>query len=64
MHSRIGQEDRLVLNFNRSWAIMLLVSIGLFSTHAWGQQTLTGSVIDKSGNPVVGIEVWGRKPML
>lgn len=60
--SRIGQEIDSVLNLNRERmrgrGIILLV-IGLFPASCMGQQTIVGSVLDKSGKPLAGIEVWG-----
>lgn len=52
-----------MLNLNRlrvqSWETIIPVLIALLAIPCLGQQTITGSAVDKSGKPVAGIEIWG-----
>lgn len=43
----------------RSCVVIILFSIGFLRVPCFGQQIITGSVADKSGKPLGGIEVWG-----
>jgi hypothetical protein len=43
----------------RSRAVIIFASFGFLAVPCFGQQRITGSVVDKSGKPLVGIEIWG-----
>jgi hypothetical protein len=59
--SRRIRAEGAVLNRQRTRrrAVIILVSVVLLAVPCFGQQIITGSVVDKSGKPLVGIEIWG-----